>query len=226
MTARIMADSTDWQVVLSAIRSGRHYLGLPVTMAAGYIDGLYTWPARAWADLHAAGLHNRQMVGITVTSTGGEAWRAAVGDEEPGNMDPAQAARWALTEHNASHWPVIYCDRADKPAVIGECGKLGLHPARDYGLWIATLDGSLNDLDGKPLRDEPGVVAIQFLGAAQAGIQADISLVTSSAWRAPAVPKPVPPPPVQVDGYLVLPGAAGGLTGRAVTSADGGKTWG
>ena len=32
-----------------------------------------------------------------------------------------------------------------------------------------------------------------------------------------AAPAP-PPPPAQLDGYLVLPGAAGGLTGRAVTS--------
>ncbi|HEV2376225.1 MAG TPA: glycoside hydrolase domain-containing protein [Streptosporangiaceae bacterium] len=34
-----------------------------------------------------------------------------------------------------------------------------------------------------------------------------------------------PPPPAQTDGYLVIAGATGGFAGRAVTSADGGKTW-
>ena len=36
---------------------------------------------------------------------------------------------------------------------------------------------------------------------------------------------PTPPSPPQQDGYLVLPGQAGGFTGRAVTSTDAGRTW-
>jgi hypothetical protein len=49
-------------------------------------------------------------------------------------------------------------------------------------------------------------------------------------WRpagAPA-PKPAPSPapkPAAIEGYVVYPGSAGGYAGRAVTSADAGKTW-
>lgn len=44
-------------------------------------------------------------------------------------------------------------------------------------------------------------------------------------WNLHTPAPPPPPKPQPVDGYLVHAGGAGGFTGRAVTSADGGKTW-
>ena len=57
------------------------------------------------------------------------------------------------------------------------------------------------------------------LTLAQAGV--DLSMA-EAAWHPAPTP---PPPPQQQEGYLVLPGQAGGFTGRAVVSADGGKSW-
>jgi hypothetical protein len=129
-------------------------------------------------------------------------------------------AHWAHTEHQAGHWPLVYCDRADKPRVIAECTQLGLALHHDYQLWVATLDGTFADHDGSDLRQQKGVALIQFLGAAAAGIDADVSLVTDAGWRAARAPVKV------LDGYVVTAaGAGGGYGGRAVTSADGGKTW-
>jgi hypothetical protein len=217
---RIMLDSVDWQVVLKAAKDGHRFAGIPVTMAAGYLDGLYAWPAAAWEAFHDAGLHNRSLVAITVLGSGGEAGRAGAGDSEPGDMTPAAAAAWAEAEHKAGHWPVIYCDRSWKPQIAAEAAAKGLHAGTHFGWWVATLDGTLTDSDGKPLRDEPGVVAIQYLGAAAAGINADVSLVTSATWRQPAPP----PPPPGLDGQVVWY-ESGTLHTRGVISSDGGKTW-
>ena len=223
MTDRILIDSTEPAVIAAAVKAGRQFHGLPISMAGYYVDGKFAaTPAQIAVLAGELGVHS--LVAITVFGTTAHA--ARIIDSEPGDATPAQAAAWAHTEHAAGHWPVIYCDRAGKPHVIAQCQALGLHPSTDYGLWVATLDGSLTDLDGKPLRSQPGVVAIQFMGAAAAGINVDVSLVVSAAWRAP---KPPPPPPVaEVFGYLVTEGSVGNahaLTGRAVTSHDGGKTW-
>jgi hypothetical protein len=225
-TDRIMLDSTNWRAILAAVKDGRHFMGLPVSLAAGYLDGARSaWPPEAWKELQAAGIDRHHLVGITVLGTGAEAFRARAGDSEPGDMDPAHAARWAQTEHQAGHWPVIYCDRNDKPRVIGECSKLGMSLHHDYLLWVATLDGGsssssgFTDLDGSDLRQQKGVAAIQYLGAKAAGIDADVSLVVDAGWRA------VKSVVAQRSGYLVTAGAGGGYAGRPVTSVDGGKTW-
>jgi hypothetical protein len=86
---------------------------------------------------------------------------------------------------------VIYTDRAQKRAVISECAGAGLKLGTNYGLLVATLDGSLLDLDGSKLRDQPGVVGIQYLPASRTGYPIDITLVTDDAW----LPAPAPPPP-------------------------------
>jgi hypothetical protein len=187
---RIMLDSTSWEAVHAAVKQGQVFRGLKVSLAAGYLDGRYAWPAAAWAELEAAGISAHEQVGITVFGSGGQAMKARAGDSEPGDMTPAKVAGWAKAEHDAGHWPVPYCDRAWKPQIIAECRKLGLEVSKDYGLWVATLDGTLTDTDGRPLRDQPGVVAIQYEQARspihQAGQQPDldVSLVVSTAWRA------------------------------------------
>lgn len=201
---RIMLDSVNWQAILAAVKAGKTFRGLPVSLAAGYLDGPRSkWPLEAWNALQAAGLAGRSLVGITVTGSGGEAGRARVADSEPGDMSPGTAAGWALAERKAGHWPVIYCDRADKPHVIAQCTARGLHISKDYGLWIATLDGTFADLDGSDLRQQPGVVAVQYLGAKAAGGEYDVSLVVSSAWRAVKPPPAPDPAPVPVPGWKV-----------------------
>jgi hypothetical protein len=195
---RIMLDSVNWKAILAAVKAGKTFRGLPVSLVAGYLDGpVSQWPAEAWAQLEQAGLPGRALVSITVTGKGAEAGRARVADSEPGDMNPASAAMWASGEHAAGRWPVIYCSRSDKPHVIAQCTGRGLHVSKDYGLWIATLDGTFTDLGGTDLRAQPGVVAVQYLGAKAAGGEYDVSLVVSSAWRAakpPPAPAPVPDP--------------------------------
>jgi hypothetical protein len=195
---RIMLDSVNWQAILAAVKAGKTFRGLPISLVAGYLDGpVSQWPAVAWGALQQAGIPLRSLVGITVTGKGGQAGRARVADSEPGDMNPASAAAWASGERAAGRWPVIYCSRSDKPHVIAACKARGLLPSHDYGLWIATLDGSFADLDGSDLRDQRGVVAVQYLGAAAAGGEYDVSLVVSSAWRAakPSAPAPAPSVP-------------------------------
>jgi hypothetical protein len=197
---RILIDSVNWRAVLAAVKAGMTFRGLPVSLAAGYLDGPRSqWPPEAWAELQKAGLGGRSLIGITVLGRGGEAARARVADSEPGDMNPPSAAMWASGERAAGHWPVIYCDRADKPHVIAQCFQRNLHPAKDYGLWVATLDGGFTDLDGSDLREQPGVVAVQYRQA-QSPVHVagqppdlDVSLVVSSAWRA-ATPEPDPQP--------------------------------
>jgi hypothetical protein len=235
-TDRIMLDSATPSAVIAAVKARKTFLGLHISLAALYLDGRYAATAADWAQLQALGIDARSLVGITVTGTGGEAMKAAAGDEEPGDMTPAGVARWAHAEHQAGHYPVPYRDRADKAAVTAECAKLGLTLGHDYGLWVATLDGTFHDVDANghvdpstDLRKEHGVVAIQFLGAAAAGINADVSLVVAPWWRAPAAPKPQPgpgpkppvPPPAEITYAAVR--LKDGVT-RLVVSTDGGKT--
>ena len=190
---RIMLDSVNWRAILAAVKAGKTFRGLPVSLVAGYLDGpVSQWPPEAWAQLEQAGVPSRSLVSITVTGRSSDAGRARVADSEPGDMDPNAVAGWAFAEHAAGRWPVIYCSRSDKPHVISQCTARQLHLSRDYGLWIATLDGSFTDLDGSDLRTQPGVVAVQYLGAKAAGGDYDVSLVVSSAWRA-ARPAPAPP---------------------------------
>src|SRR6266567_1191459 len=193
---RIMLDSVNWKAILAAVKAGQQFRGLPVSLAAGYLDGpVSQWPPEAWTAMEAAGVAG--LVGITVTGKGAAAGRARAADAEPGDMNPASAAMWASGERAAGRWPVIYCDRSDKPHVIAACTGRQLRLSKDYGLWVATLDGGFADLDGTDLRTQPGVVAVQYEAAAAAGGDYDVSLVVSSAWRAakPAPAPDVPAPP-------------------------------
>jgi len=201
---RIMLDSVNWKAILAAVKAKKTFRGLPVSLVAGYLDGpVSQWPGESWGEFQAAGITGRALVGITVTGNisthDGAVRRAAAGDSELGDMTPVSAALWAFHERSAGHWPVVYCDRADKPHIINECAKHGLKLSSDYGLWIATLDDTFADLDGSDLREQPGMVAIQFRQAfspihvAGQPPDLDVSLVVSSAWRA-ARPDPAPAP--------------------------------
>jgi len=176
-----MLDSTNPDAIMAAVRENRQWRGMVIRAAALYIDG--KWPAPA-AVLTAL----RTRVGvleITVAGTmgSGAAKIKAAGDVEPGDLDPASGAQWAMDEKQAGGWPVLYSNRSEKPEVLGECKALGMAPGPDFGLWTATLDGTFTDLDGTDLRLQPGMVAVQYADAAMTGIDADASVLTAAGEK-------------------------------------------
>jgi hypothetical protein len=169
----IMLDSTNPNAVLEAIKAHRTWRNMTIKAGAGYVDGpVSAWPSAAFTALRATGV---TVVEITVTG----AQSADMGDVETGDLTPESGAAWAEGEHKAGRHPGLYVNRSNKGDVIKECTARGLRIATDYVLWVATLDGSFTDLDGRDLRQETGVVAIQFADAARLGIDADASVITT-----------------------------------------------
>jgi hypothetical protein len=131
---------------------------LTIALQAGYVNGRYAWKSRhpdVWIDVN------------------GSDPRAHVVDCENGDATPDQTVPWAK-EHNAlkTEFPaVIYCDRSNLTPVFNAMNGAGLKVARDFFLWIATLDGT------ESVRDMTGVVAIQAFGSADLGFNADLSVV-------------------------------------------------
>lgn len=95
------------------------------TEVAGYIDGLYAWPASAWARFTKA------TVKLTITVLGDLA--ADVCDCETGDLTPARAAAWARQKTTR---PTIYCNLSTRPAVEAELARLGMAPTQ-VDWWIA-----------------------------------------------------------------------------------------
>ena len=177
---RVMLDGigSDAAAVTAAIKAGREWGGSKATMGAGYGDGsVSAWSSAEWVALTAVG----QPVTVTVLGEPGR----NVADVENGDLIPASGAAWARTEHLAGRYPVLYCNRSNKAAVITTCKAAGLTLAGHYGLWVATLDGTFTDLDGSDLRTQAGVVAVQYLSAGDM----DVSLVVDAGWLTVA-PKP------------------------------------
>ena len=194
---RIMRDST------TAADIPLHGLGL----AAGYGNGIYKWSAADWARFPGI-----PHVGIDVN--GSDAAGCGVLDVEKGDATPDHAPAWvrARLALKPAYPPIIYCNRSTLTPVFNALNAAGLHVVRDFRLWIATLDGVT-----KTVPDMTGVTAVQYAGQQQTGGHYDESIVYDDTWHAQP-PKPPPPPHAVKYGYLVTPGQAGGLAGRAVTS--------
>jgi hypothetical protein len=207
---RIMLDGmgTDSAAIFDAIAAHRSWGGIRASMGAGYGDGsISAWTSAEWVALTDIA----QPVTVTVTGEPGR----NVADIENGNMTPASGAAWAHAEHLAGRYPVLYVNRSNKAAVVDACTSWGLGLGALYGLWVATLDGTF--MDGTAdLRNEPGMVAVQYLSAAGttvgphadgSGGQFDVSLVVDSFW----LPVPEPPAAWQAEALkqaLALAGAA------------------
>lgn len=118
-------------------------------------------------------------VHIDVLGTAPEA--AGVLDFEDGNPSTAEdCAIWAKRRRAAlpDHYPaVIYCDRAHLTPLFNAMNAAGLQIARDFRLWIATLDGT------KRVADMTGVTAVQFAGANMTGGHFDESIVYDDNWH-------------------------------------------
>lgn len=176
-------------------------------LAAGYVNGSY-------ANLNELKVRF-PLIPVVSIDVNGSRPDADARDWETGDK-AGSLQQWVIdhNNHSGKKDAVVYCNRSTIPEVRQLTGTQIL--GRDYWLWVATLDGTAT------LPDMTGVVAVQDKGEAQTGGHYDESVVYSTWWHGTAPP----PPPVHViDGYLVTPGAAGGFAGRAVTSADGGKTW-
>lgn len=176
--AGIMLDSTSPDAILTAVRENRHWRNMEIRAAALYIDGKWAAPAAVFTALRS----RVAVVEITVQGTvgSGAARIKPAADIEPGDLDPATGAKWALEEVQGGAWPVLYVDRSEKPEVIAECHSLGIDPGQHFGLWVATLDGTFRDEDGSDLRHQAGMAAVQYAGAAQLGIDADASVLTAA----------------------------------------------
>lgn len=174
-----MLDSVNWEAIAAAIRERRTWRNLTIKAAAGYIDGPRSqWPDEAWGALDALGV---LVARISVTGIPG----ATYYDCETGDLTPANVAEVLHAEHEAGRFAGAYVNRSNKPTVVNICGHdYGLRLGRDYGLIVATLDNSFTDLDGTDLRHEPGVLAVQYLGAQAAGVDADVNLLIAD-WPAP-----------------------------------------
>jgi hypothetical protein len=152
MTRR-MYDSVQWQKIPANAQ-----------MVAGYVDGAYAWPQRAWARFpHAS------HVRISVIPPGDPA-HAGVLDVETGAASVADAPPFIRTRHRAGHRAVIYVQRSLVAEVRRACRGLS------FGLWVA-------DWTGEPhrLADMKDVVAIQWDGGVNKPY--DISEVFDATWH-------------------------------------------
>lgn len=111
----------------------------------------------------------------------------------------------------------------------GNCGAYGgywlVKRLFDAGLisWgFQTVAWSGGQWDARACLRQTGQSAFGGVADVDVPERADFGQWTLTA---PAPPPPPPPPVKTLDGYLVTTGGAGGYTGRAVTSSDGGKTW-
>lgn len=186
MADRIAIDGVNWRAVIAAVEARRVFLGIPATIGMGYQDGPRSaWPAVAWPELTRV---DPDPVTISVFGLP----RARLYDVEHGDLTPASGAAAALTEHLARRFPVLYVNRDNKAEVITRCAAHGLRPGIEFGLDVATLDGTFKDLDGTDLRGQAGVGAIQFLAATPAD-PFDVTLVTNPGWWLPPPPPQSPP---------------------------------
>jgi len=172
----LMLDSTNPNAIIDAVRAQFKLRDMVIRAAALYADGNWPAPPAAFSLLHRLGVKTAD-----ITVTGNPAIMAAkIGaDVEPGDLAPASAAKWAAEEVHAKEWPVLYVNRSNKADTIAECLAQGIEPAKDFGLWVATLDGTFADTGGSDLRKAPGVVAVQAFSAKAAGIDADVSVLTA-----------------------------------------------
>jgi len=183
-------------------------------LVAGYANGIYQWTPDGYARFPG-------IPHVYIDVNGTDPAGAGVLDIEQGDASIATAVSWVKARtalKPGAYPPIIYCDRSNMGLLTEAMTAAGLHIVKDYRLWVATLDGTA------VLPDMLGVTAVQCKGEKMTGGHYDESIVYDDTWHAPAPPPP-PPPPAPQYGYLVVHGNLAALTGRAVASLDGGRTW-
>lgn len=202
-----------------------HVADLPGGMDAyaGYVDG--RWPTIT--ELRERFPH-RHILSIAVFAVDD----AQCLDIETGDATPGEFPAWARRQHEQRHIirPCAYASVSVMDEVIAAYKAAGMGRA-DVRLWSAhykwkpgtdakhicgpaTCGLVSIPMDGTQWRnDAPGV----------GGTHVDESVLAANFF--PVVATPAPPP---LFGYLVTESSVGNaqaLTGRAVTSTDGGRTW-
>ena len=177
MANRIMGDSA----------AGINAIPLSVNVAAAYIDGHIGLATQA--EMEARFPHARYGH-VWIDVTGAHADTADVLDVETGDATAAIANLWVQSWRKLGRktLAVVYVNRGNEQAVVAACESGGSVLGKDYGLWVATLDGT--QVTG------PGVVACQWKGSKLTGGDYDESLVYGSSLWLPVAPPPVPKPVV------------------------------
>jgi hypothetical protein len=131
-------------------------------LAGRFPHGRYGW---CWIDVNGARADNADML-----------------DVEVGDASPATANLWVRSWHTLkrSELPVVYCNRGNEQQVIAACKTGGSVLGKDYGLCVATLDGT--QVTGT------GIVACQWKGEQQTGGHWGETLVYDGALWQPTAP--------------------------------------
>jgi hypothetical protein len=174
-------------------------------MAAGYYNGAFAF------DLAAFSITFPHVPRLLIDVNGQAARQAHVRDWENGDK-AGSLEQWVIDNKQWNPHPTVYCNRSTIQEVRQLTGSQVL--ARDYWLWIATLDGTY--AQSYPFAPV-GVVAVQAWGQAQLGIHADRSVVFDDSWFPSAPPSPV----YAWEGVVTQMN----LVSYKVGSNDGGNTW-
>lgn len=104
-----------------------------------YVNGLYAATEAGVAKRYPG----KVLVGIDVNATSPD--KGAVLDVEKGDATPADAPGWLQKRRKAvpDGPATVYCNRSTLPEVEAACTAAKLTVAKDYLLFVATLDGTL-----------------------------------------------------------------------------------
>jgi hypothetical protein len=197
---------------------------------AGYVTGSagVDWPAAAWGELHGhTGLFRYdQTPGLALFASGA----ADAADIERGAGTIGAFIDGARKRADRGWYSWAYIDQADYAALHGEVQAAGLLLKVQYGIanWNDNLAAAVGQLGPEVVfvqwaspSSNPGTPVPLTLGRTLAELNVDLN-ATRPGWFAV---KPPPPPPPPVTHGLLVTDFTGDLTGRAVTSGDGGKSW-
>jgi hypothetical protein len=142
-------------------------------IAAGYVTGEGTWPAKAYARF-------RGIEKARIDCRGTKPGKADILDVEPNCADARRAVTWVKERKAAfpgAYPPIIYCSLSPLPGILSAMNAAGLHLEKDFRLWIATLNGK------KKVPQMRGVTAVQYAGADMTGGHYDESIVYDDNWH-------------------------------------------
>lgn len=196
---------------------------------AGYVTGSagVDWPAPAWGQLHGkTGLFRYdQTAGLALFASGA----ADAGDIERGAGTIGAFIDGARKREARGWYSWGYISQADYPALSGEVKAAGLKRVQ-YGIanWNDSLEQAIAQLGPEVAfvqwaspSSNPNTIVPLAGGRTVGQLNVDLN-ATAYGWFAVS---PAQPPPQPATRGLLVADTAGDLTGRLVTSSDGGKTW-
>lgn len=178
---RQMADSTN----PFDIPAGR----FPIV--AGYVDGLYAWPAAGWK-YHDVSLHVT-ICAVTIDLD------AMVADVESGALTTQDAVAFVRGKYARNQIPTLYFSISRRDEIYAALSAAGLNLDAGLQIWWA-------DWDNRPVLDGDYGVAKQYANATLTGAHYDLSIVRDY-WPGLDPLPPQPPahgPGVGVEGWAGL----------------------